>query len=71
MGAGLSSAYVSYAGRTVIHPAIVKYFISNLSVNKMSSGCFASAEQGESNYGVTTSLLLDHRGVSLRLTHNL
>lgn len=49
----------------------VGQFSSILWVNEMSSGCFGSAEQGESNDGVTSSLLLDHRGVSLRLTHNL
>ena len=48
----------------------VRQFSTILSVNEMSSGCYGSAEQGESNDGVTTSLLLNQRGVSLRLTHN-
>jgi hypothetical protein len=53
----------------VVMLSFVRQFSRILSVNEMSSGCFASAEQGESTDGVTTSLLLDHRGVSLRLAH--
>ena len=49
----------------------VRQFSSISSVNEMSSGCFARAQQGESNDEVTTSLLLDQRGVWLRLTHNV
>ena len=49
----------------------VRQFSSISSVNEMSSGCFARAQQGESNDEVTTLLLLDQRGVWLRLTHNL
>jgi hypothetical protein len=54
----------------VVLLSFVRQYSRILSVNEMSSGCFASAEQGESNDGVTTSLLLDQRGVSLRHTHN-